>query len=257
MSSKIEQSRVLSSIQFMVKVLTQILRSFGNLLYPPTCLHCQTGLYQDRDMFCHECSFLLELIDPQERCPYCFSELENPEKHICAFCYKNPPLLNRIASAFDYIGPPATLIRKLKYANVSYLAKGAGAFLAAQFLTLEWPMPDWIIPVPLPFMRKFERGYNQSLLLAQSVSQILNVPIIETLKRRSDDLSQAGLDRTQRLRLTGETFYLKNKKPLQDRRLLLIDDVMTTGSTLRKCAETLLEAYPSEIYGLTVCRAIT
>jgi competence protein ComFC len=179
----------------------------------------------------------------------------SPETRCCPRC-REKPFLGHFAAAFDYVGPAATLVKKLKYSNQPYLAQGIAAYLVAQFLELHWPMPDLIIPVPLTFTHWINRGYNQSQLLAEEVAKILNRPIQAAIIRESGDFSQAGLSRQQRLALTGESFRLRKHQNLSDKTLLLIDDVMTTGSTLNKCAEALVEQCPTAIYGLTVCRAI-
>jgi competence protein ComFC len=230
-------------------------KAFVNLVYPPLCLHCKESVKDDSHILCESCLSLLQLIDPAERCPHCFSAHYFRERRYCPECQRTPPLLNAIAAAFDYVGPAASLIRKLKYSEQSYLAKGCGAYLAAQFLQLEWPLPDVIIPVPISLTHLLERGYNQSLLIAKSMAEILNCPVQDALYRGSGDYSQAGLSRKQRMQLDGSLFSLKIDQQLRDKTLLVIDDVMTTGSTLRKCAEALMEECPAKIYGLAICRA--
>ena len=73
-----------------------------------------------------------------------------------------PSQFHCIAAAFDYVGPAASLVKKLKYGNQPYLVKGMAGYLVAQFNELQWPFPDAIIPVPLSFSHWLERGYNQS-----------------------------------------------------------------------------------------------
>lgn len=231
-------------------------KAFLNLAYPPLCLHCRGNLKENQSIFCDNCLALLELIDPKERCPHCFSIDYCQESRHCPACFHKKLLLTKLAAAFDYVGPAATLIKKMKYSNQPYLAEGAAAYLAAQFLELNWPMPDVIIPVPMAFTHWIDRGYNQSQLLAASLAKILGRPIQEALRRKSGDFSQAGLSRQQRLALDGKLIRLKKGQKLHDKTILLIDDVTTTGSTLNKCAEALIEDCPSAIYGLTVCRAI-
>jgi ComF family protein len=162
----------------------------------------------------------------------------------------------RVGAAFDYLGPAATLIKKLKYGNQPHLAAGAAAFLVAQLDRLEWPLPHAIVPVPLSLTHWIDRGYNQSQLIAEKMSEFLNVPVLNVLKRYSGDYSQAGLSLSQRRELEGKSFKLKNSFPIRDKTLLVIDDVMTSGSTLRKCGEALLEGYPGDLYGLAFCRAV-
>ncbi len=227
-----------------------------HLLYPPLCLHCRDPLDPGAKIFCQACVEQLELIDSTDRCPYCYSSAYQPEQRFCPDCYRRPPILDKIAAAFDYVGPAATLIRQLKYGDQPYLAEGAGAYLAAQFLRLEWPLPDYVVPVPMSFMHWLDRGYNQSKLLADAVAGIIRSPVQDLLYRRSGDYSQAGLSRWQRQELDGQTIRLKSTLDFRDSTLLLIDDVMTTGSTLRKCAEALMEGAPARIYGLVLCRAV-
>lgn len=233
-----------------------ISQAFINLLYPPLCLHCQAAMHNDTHLLCDPCVELLELINPAERCPQCFSANYCSNKRLCNECLQRAPILDGIAAAFDYVGPAASLVRKLKYANQPYLAKGCAAYLAAQFLQLNWPMPDVIVPVPISLTHLLERGYNQSMQLSLHLAEILQVPVQEALGRKSGDYSQAGLTRRQRCQLGGTCFKMKSGQHIQDKCVLLIDDVTTTGSTMRKCAEAMVEAYPAKIYGLTVCRAL-
>lgn len=240
----------------MPLILSSLLTSLMNLLYPPICLHCRETKENPSLIFCKSCANMLQLIDPSQRCPLCFSVDVSSREAICQDCLQSNPPLNGLASAFDYLGPAATLIRHLKYADQPYLAKGIGGYLAAQFLRLGWPLPDLVVPIPLAFTHWLNRGYNQSELIGKHFCEILDIPFEDILKRKSGDYSQAGLSKKQRLALGGEKIYLKRREKLYDKRILLIDDVMTTGTTLRRCAETLMEDCPSAIYGLTVCRSI-
>lgn len=232
------------------------IHSLVDLLYPPLCLHCANTVEQRDASFCASCQSLLELIHPDERCPHCFSPQYHVENKLCLHCKQRYPVLNHIAAAFDYIGPAATLVKKMKYSNQPHLAKGAAGYMVAQFLQLNWSLPDMIIPIPMPLTHWIERGYNQSELLAQHFSNIIGCPVQNALERRSGDYSQAGLTLEQRKALNSDKFYLKNNVNITDKTILLIDDVMTSGSTMRQCAEVLFDAYASSIYGLTLCRAI-
>lgn len=205
---------------------------------------------------CKSCTLELELIDPKERCPFCFSTEFSQERKRCATCQNRESQLYRTAAAFDYIGPAASIVRKLKYSNQPYLAEGASAFLVAQWAQLEWPLPDLIVPVPISYTHWLVRGYNQSALLAEGVAKLLDRPVHSPLKRLSGDYSQAGMDLKQRKALKKSTLTLDKRHQLYDKRILLIDDVMTTGSTLERCAEVLAEGCPTEIYALTFCRAV-
>lgn len=230
---------------------------FSPLLFPPICLHCCSYLYDRHALLCDTCLITLDLIDPTERCPFCFSADYSKGQQLCSDCSSKPATVQGSASAFDYYGVAAGMIKQLKYGNQPYLARGCGAYMVAQFLQLKWPMPDLIVPVPISLSRLWQRGYNQSHLLAETVSTLLDRPLHPFLKRKSGDYSQAGLSQPQRLNLEGSTIYLQSTEKLENQVVLLIDDVLTTGSTVCRCAEALLEASPKAVYVLTFCRSIS
>jgi ComF family protein len=124
----------------------------------------------------------------------------------------------------------------------------------AQFFRLDWPIPDVIVPVPISLTRWLDRGYNQSALIAKEMSTLLEVPALDVLKRRSGDYSQAGLSYAQRKTLSSNSFLLKKSLSIQEKTVLLIDDVYTTGTTLACSAEALCAGFPEHIYGLTLCK---
>lgn len=242
----------------MVKLLKSshfLVNSFLNLIYPSICLHCSYPLEGKFTLLCNDCFNLIDLIDSENRCQSCFKEV-NSRKHLkCEYCIKSSSYLNQIGSACEYIGPIVTLVRSLKYQDQPHIAKSLAAIIVTQFFKLKWPIPDLIVPVPMPWLRKIDRGYNQSSLIAHHVGDLLERPKKEVLKRFGGEFSQAGLSRKQRQLLPSSTFHLKKNAQIADQCILLIDDVMTTGSTLNRCAEALQEGLPKAIYGLTVCKA--
>jgi ComF family protein len=159
-------------------------------------------------------------------------------------------------SCFNYEGPAASLIKKLKYAKQQHLSQGIGAFLAVQWERLQWPFPDVIVPVPISLLRWFERGFNQSYLLGEEVSRFLERPLKNVLGRRSTSFRQAALSLEQRKKLGDQHFYLRRPGMIRNKVVLVIDDVMTSGLTLHRCAESLLEDNPSALYALTFCRTL-
>lgn len=233
------------------------IHNFLNLLYPPLCLHCKTSLKDDNKYLCDLCTTQLEILDTHTRCPRCFSADYCKKRHLCGACQKTHFAFTQLASVFEHIGPAATLVQKMKYGGQSYLANGAAPFLAVQFVNLEWPIPDIIVPVPISPLRHFERGYNQSKELAVALSTYLQRPVVDALKREMGGFSQAGMTRKRRISLGEKTFMLRKAPKLYDKVILLIDDVTTTGSTLNCCAEALQQECPQAIYALTVSRAAT
>jgi ComF family protein len=240
----------------MIKLLEEIKHSLLHLVYPSSCLHCQELVPPATPLLCPPCASLLELLVVEERCPICFNVKAEILSH-CPFCAKHPSLFLRTAAAFNYLGPAASIIKKMKYGCQPHLAKGAAAFLIAQFVELDWPIPDAIVPVPISFSHWLSRGFNQSTLLAMELSKALQVPVWEALKRSGCSVSQAGLTLEQRRLLGDKQFQLKKSFAIEDKKILVIDDVMTTGTTLNRCAEALYEKCPAALYALTFCKTDT
>lgn len=247
------QSNLIQNFRDLWSVVRQ---STCHLIYPTQCLHCQQLLPPESLVLCSDCASLLQLIDPEERCPACFNPYTEEGVQICQECLHCPSFYTRMGAGFDYEGPAASLVKRLKYGNRPYLAQGMAAFLIAQLDRLDWPLPDALIPVPLSFTHWLERGYNQSALLAEEMGRMLQRPVWDVLQRRSGDFSQAALTLEQRKALAGSRFKLKPNHSLQDKVLLVIDDVLTSGSTLQRCAETLSVEYPASLYALTFCRTL-
>lgn len=193
----------------------------------------------DEKLFCSTCLKDLSLIEPKGRCPYCFGEWNGSNMSLCSTCRRHPPILDGLAAACEGMGPAATLLNRLKYGDRPYLAQGAAALMAAQFIQLEWPFPDLIVPVPISFSHWFERGYNQSQLLADAFGKIIDRPVQNLIKSK---FGECG-------------FKLATGKDATYKVILLIDDVVKTGNTLRQCVDLLEEIHPKAIYGLVFCKS--
>lgn len=211
-------------------------------------------IVEESRLLCQSCFDSLELIDPTACCPRCFST-DYQKNSFCATCYKNRSFLTAVASAFDAEGPVGTLVNKLKAGDKPYLAESLASFMTMQLFKLNWPLPDCIVPVPLSKIRLFSRGYNQRLLLAQAIGRLIDRPVLEAVGRKSGEYSQSALSYKQRLQLNKDSFFLRKGNSLQDQKILIVDDLLATGSTLRACAEILIEGCPQQIYGLTACRS--
>ncbi len=234
--------------------MIKLIRPLSDLIFPPLCLHCNCVRKEGEKLFCVTCSHSMEMIDPTKRCKYCFSNDLNAGM-ICKNCKGYAVVFQRVGSVFDYSGPAATLIKKLKYGSKPYLAEGAAAFMTAQFMKLGWPLPDLVTSTPMAWLKELNRGYNQSKLIAKCFAEFINVPYKDILERNSSGYSQAGLNNVQRRSMKTNPYNLKKSVDISDQRILLIDDVLTTGTTLRKCALVLEGGCPMTIYALTFCRA--
>lgn len=192
---------------------------------------------------------VLELVAPR-RCGGC--DLELPPG-VVGFCEVCASLLEPAAgeqAAYLYGGPMSEAIRRLKYRGRSELAEPLGARLARACRSLAGEV-DLVVPVPLHRRRLAERGFNQSALLARRVARALGVPHRPRLLRRTRDTPpQAGLDEPGRAENVRGAFVAK---PIRGR-VLLIDDVRTTGATLPACSEALREAGAERVHGRVLAR---
>lgn len=175
---------------------------------------------------------------------------------VCIACLLAPPPWQRCHAALPYAPPWSGLISAYKYQGEAGLVR----FLALQMKNHEGiqqltAQADVLLPVPLSAQRLQQRGYNQSLLLARALSPHKTLP--DALLRLRDTPSQASLQREERLHNLAQAMVCNPRylSTLQGRRVVLVDDVLTTGSTLRACTDALRSAGVSSVDGMVLARA--
>ena len=150
-----------------------------------------------------------------------------------------------------YSGSLSEAIHLLKFSGLKRLAKPLGKLLT------ELPIPpmDGIVPVPVTHRTLRTRGFNQALLLSVVLSRHMGIPVcMDMLYKKMDTLPQIGLGARERVRNLKNVFGVKGK--LGAPRLLLLDDVMTTGATVRECTQTLVKAGAQEVVVVTLARSL-
>jgi ComF family protein len=171
----------------------------------------------------------------------------------CALCRNG---LNGFDAAFaygEYEGALRKLIHVFKYGGVAPLARKLAPMLSGA-LPLEQRF-DLIVPMPLHWRKRLQRGFNQSDLLARHVSRRTGIPVANALRRRKSTAPQAGLTRAQRRTNVAGAFEVSGRKDILGRHVLLIDDVLTTGATASACSAVLKRAGASRVTVLTLARA--
>ena len=218
-----------------------------DLFYPPRCVGCgRTG-----PVFCVTCRGSVPYLQPPF-CPLCGQSQELPG--LCSSCAHRPLRIDGIRSVAVFEGAVRKAIHGLKYRNMRALAAPLG-----EMLTDYWQenvlAADVLVPVPLHARRQRERGYNQSHLLAAYVGQSLGIPVVcDVLRRNRYTLAQTRLSGAERRQNVAGAFACAGPG-LCDKRVVLVDDVCTTGSTLEACSVALKAGGARSVWALTVARA--
>lgn len=218
--------------------------NFGRNVFGSGCLLC--GASSESGNPCADCVNHLPFL-PEERCRIC----ANPSTgRLCGRCLANPPVFSRTLAIFSYEFPVDALIRSLKYRENLALAS-----FFAQALTdaaRDYPKPDYLLPVPMHPSRLRERGFNQAHEIAKIVSRKTSIPILNCRKTR-DTPSQASLPWKEREKNVRGAFACESGIKGH---VAIVDDVMTTGSTLNELAKALIESGALEISAWVVARAV-
>ncbi len=222
-------------------------RAAVELLFPSQCLGCGAGA----TFLCERCAEqMMPALPP--RCPRCWEPRSFAGE--CLSCQLPPPAFDALRTAFVHRGLARELVQGLKYRGMTALGEPMGRLLAetARHHGFE---PDVIVPVPLSGLRKRTRGYNQAGVLARSLRRELGVPVeAKALERRRNTPPQARRADAEARWANVAGAFLAQRKFVQGRSVLLIDDVATTGATLSACAGALREAGARPIWALTFAR---
>jgi ComF family protein len=220
-----------------------------NISRIPVCEDCLAGIHTVRAPQCIVCGDRLtgaQLLMGDGRCIH---------------CRDNKPAFDRALSFGEYKGPLRGLIHLLKYENVTPAAGPLGDMLAETMLELLPPSDcarPLIVPVPLHPSRSRARGFNQAELIARAAARRFT-PALDVacslLVRHRETISQVGLNREERIENMRNAFRIIERQRVKGRTVILVDDVMTTGTTLSECARVLKSAGAERIWAATAARA--
>lgn len=225
-------------------------REIANLLWPNcTCPICGAKLADD--LLCRTCR---QTLNGLQNCPHCagFIPNESCESHSCP----RIPETTAMLACFPYTAELRERLRLLKYYHKAQIAATFGNLLAARwrdFATAD-AQADAIVPVPLYHARFAERGYNQSELLAVTLGRELQIPIYaHAIKRTKNTKAQHSLTFKERADNLHNAFAAGADLPkVKGKRIILLDDIITTGATIRGCVEVLQAGGAAAVYALAV-----
>jgi competence protein ComFC len=236
--------------------LKEIVDALLELIFPSRCAICRESSPLP---LCSSCQDTFEFVKP----PFCLCcgipRLSVHEESLCANCRDNPPSFDMIRSACIYGGTVKKAIAAYKFQGLKRLS-APFAILMTNLLESECILKEaeLMVPVPLHRSREKERGYNQSGLLADLVSSKTGIRVQKRLlirTRRTETMNR--LKRGERFCNLEHAFSVQRNGLIEGKKVLVIDDIITTGATLHECARTLKEAGARQVFGVTIARTLS
>ena len=221
-------------------------------VFPEICYLCQEGNAED-NYFCKSCSLMEEVIDLSKRlCDSCGSYLNN-NFNICSKCLPEEHLWQQGFCAYNYKRKTQQAIYLFKYNNKIILAK---PFVEQMHKVIEPFIDefDMITYVPKFWLHSLIQNYNQAKIIAQLLAQEIKLPCHSVIKKNKWTKKQAKLTKIERLKNLKNVFKIKNTKLIKNKSILLIDDILTTGTTLNQCTKILQSEGAKAVYILTISR---
>ena len=231
-----------------------VLETLGDLFFPRHCAGCAVAIRSG--WLCRDCSDLLIAVAPP-RCETCSRPFSGSlESFVCSNCRGKAFHFRHAVAVMQSRGVVRELIHRFKYGGETWLAGLLGEFLrqGLRDARLVGKSFDAVVPVPLHALRRREREFNQAEVLARDLARGQGWEFYDALQRIRYTVTQTHFDRRRRMKNLRNAFRVRRNATVEGKRLLLVDDVLTTGSTLDECARMLLGAGAEAIYALTVAR---
>jgi ComF family protein len=240
--------------------LKGILTGLSDIIFPPGCLTCDIILdHHEQLPVCPTCYSKIKFIT-SPLCTCCgipFSGADTSD-HLCGDCTISKPAYSVARALGHYDATLLGAIHNFKYRGKTASGKILGRLMAEN----DYPAVDFqeytlTIPVPLHVRRLRERGFNQSVILAREIARKFHTPLdFLTLRRYIYTEPQINLGKRERESNVRGAFKIMNPEKIKDQRIILVDDVYTTGSTVKECARLLLKEGASSVAVLTLARAV-
>jgi ComF family protein len=231
---------------------SRLFRSVLDFALPPRCAGCGT-IVDEVDSFCVGCWRRLDFL--QGGCARCGLPLKGTEAELCGACLARPPRLDRIRSAVAYDEISRAIAIRLKYGRKVALARTMSRYMHP--LIGDLPGEAVLVPVPLHRSRLWSRGFNQSAIVARELSRRTGFPVaVDALRRVRRTPPLKGMGMRQRRRTVAGAFRTDPAAELRGRTVVLIDDVLTTGSTANACARVLKRAGAARVDLVSWARVI-
>jgi ComF family protein len=237
----------------------RIVRGILSHLFPAACSYCRSRI--DSSPVPHLCGDCWSDLAPVSGpvCPGCGRPFGSPEalnaspEHLCGSCVKDPPHFDQALAAGLFEGPLREAVHLYKYRPARSLGRPLAAWMTAQVRMISGL--DQVMPVPLHRRRLRQRGFNQALLLANGVADVFGLRLVyDNLHRVRNTRPQVELSGEERARNVRNAFRLDRPAEVEGKRILLVDDVFTSGATMNECARVLKEEGAENVIVFTLAR---
>jgi competence protein ComFC len=220
-----------------------ILHGLSDLFFPPACVLCDAPEVKTDERLCFKCAETIKLI-PDIVCPKCGLPISQPDSAAFHPCKRERPAYGRARYGYFHEGAVRECVVGLKYNGSLKMGEAVSDLLIKAFNRYFRPHEfDLIIPVPVHRKRLSKRGFNQTVVVSQDLSDFTGIPLQRrALKKTRDTPPQVGLSRSQRMSNLAGSFGVKRPSLISRARILLIDDVSTTGSTIREASRALMDS---------------
>lgn len=240
------------------KIIKPITKKAIDIIFPPRCLSCKVYVESDGSL-CHNCWEEIDFISSPQ-CSSCGTPLEfaTSDGTICGQCIANPPKYTMARSVLRYNEKSSKLITNFKYYDNTHSSNHFAKWLLRAGKDMIGDV-DIITPVPLHKLRLLSRRYNQCALICNRLSEMTGITSYNNLLiRHKNTKPQAGLAFNKRINNVKSAFKINHDliEQINDKNILLIDDVMTTGSTIDSCTKTLLNSGARNVYVLTIAMTV-
>ena len=221
---------MLRSRRFLAKFI-RFSSALAHLLYPNLCLHCKRPLQQNSPFLCYACLSKMDLVKWREK----------EVHHLLEQSVNKPGLLSSaVLYSFEEGNPVQTILHELKYKNNRSIGLYFGSLIGKEIVRKQSIHSiDALIPVPIHHRKRFDRGYNQSELLARGISSVTSLPVkTDLLSKTRNTKSQTKLSKDMRRKNTIDTFFVSDEVKKYSS-IALVDDVVTTGATISAICDVL------------------
>lgn len=234
-----------------------LLSKIINFIFPATCPICKNRVLSNNDL-CSQCYNKINWIKSPKchKCGYPFpANLDNEEFMFCPSCIENKSYLEMIRSSCEYDSFSREIILGFKYSKAFRYNKLISSSMIKILKDIDSKI-DLVIPMPLSYLRLVKRGYNQATLIAKPIAKYLKVKLdINSVKRKYRE-STKGKTFKERKENVKNVFKVVNENNIKGKSILLIDDVMTSKSSLEELAKTLKKAGANKIFAVTFARTV-